>query len=78
MTYICVENLTIIGPDNGLSSARCQAIIWPNADLLLVEPLRTNLDEISIEIHAFSFKEMHLEMFIYVRIISLVVPQLRF
>ena len=28
VTHICVGNLTIIGPDNGLSPARRQAIIW--------------------------------------------------
>ena len=33
-----------------------------NAGILLIEPLRTNFVEISIEIHTFSFKEMHLKM----------------
>ena len=31
VTHICVGNLTIIGPDNGLSPGRRQAIIWSNA-----------------------------------------------
>ena len=62
VTHICVGNLTIIGPDNGLSPGRCQAIIWTNAGILLIEPLRTNFSEISIKSHAFSFKEMHLKM----------------
>ena len=62
VTHICVGNLTIIGPDNGLPPGRRQAIIWTNAGILLIEPLRTNFSEISIEIHTFSFKEMHFKM----------------
>ena len=41
---------------------RRQAFIWTNAGILLIGPLGTNLDEISIEIHAFLFKKMHLKM----------------
>ena len=62
MTHICVSKLTIIGSDNGLSPGRRQAIIWTNAELLLVGPLRTKFSEILIEIHTFSFKKMHLKM----------------
>ena len=62
VTHMCIGNLTIIGPDNGLSPGRRQAIIWTNAGILLIEPFRTNFSEISIEIHTFSFKEMHLKM----------------
>ena len=62
VTHICISNLTIIGPDNGLSPGRRQAIIWTNAGILLIEPLWTNFSEISIEINTFSFKEMHLKM----------------
>ena len=58
----CVGNLTIIGSDNGFSHRRCQAIIWTNAGILLVGPLGTNLSEISIEIHIFSYKKMSLKM----------------
>ena len=58
--YICVSELTIIGSDNGLSPGRCQAIIWNNAGLLLIEPLETNFSEISIRIQTFSFKKMYL------------------
>ena len=39
-----------------------QAIIWANAGILLIEPLGTNLGEISIEIHTFSFKKIHLKI----------------
>ena len=62
VTHICVSELTIIGSDNGLSPGRRQAIIWNNAGLLLIEPLRTNFSEISIGIQTFSFKKMHLNM----------------
>ena len=53
VTHICVGNLTIIGPDNGLSPGRRQAIIWTNAGILLIEPWGTNLSEILSEIHTF-------------------------
>ena len=39
-----------------------QAIIWATAGILLIGPLRTKFNEISIAIHAFSFKKMHLKM----------------
>ena len=55
MAYICVGNLTIIGSDNGLSTGRRQTIIWTNAGILLIGPLRTNFNEILIEILTFSF-----------------------
>ena len=61
-THICVGNLTVIGSDNGLSPDRRQAIIWTNAGISLIEPLRTNFSEISIEIHTFSFKKMYFKM----------------
>ena len=59
---ICVDNLTIIGSDNGLSPGRHQAIIWSNVEILLLEPLGTNFSEISIEIIIFSVKKMPLKM----------------
>ena len=62
MTHICVSKLPIIGSDNGLSPDRRQAIIWTNAGILLIGLLGTNFSEIFIEIHTFSFKEMHLKM----------------
>ena len=33
VTHICLDNLTIIGSDNGLSLGRRQAIIWTNAEM---------------------------------------------
>ena len=62
VTHICVSMLIIIGSDNGLSPGRRQAIIWTNAGILLIEHIRTNFSEISIEIETFSFKKMHLKM----------------
>ena len=62
MTHICVNKLTIIGSDNGLSPDRRQAIIWTNAGLLLIGPLGTNFNEILIEILTFSFKKMRLKV----------------
>ena len=59
--YICVTKHSI-GSDNGLLPDRRQAIIWTSAGILLIEALGTNFSEIFIEIHAFSFKEMHLKM----------------
>ena len=62
VTHICVNKLTIIGSDNGLSPGRRQAIIWTNAGILLIEPLGTNFSEILIGIQMFSFKKMRLKM----------------
>ena len=62
VTHICVGKLNIIASDNGLSPGRCQAIIWTNAGILLIEPLGTKFNETLIEIHTFSFKKMHLKM----------------
>ena len=62
VTHICVGNLTIIGPDNGLSPGRRQAIIWTNAGILLIGPWGTNFNEILIGIQTFSFTKMHLKM----------------
>ena len=60
--HIYVSKVTIIASDNGLSPGQRQAIIWNNAELLLIEPLGTNFSEISIGIQTFSFKKMHLNM----------------
>ena len=54
VTHICVNKLTIIGLDNGMSPGRHQAIIWTNAGILLIRPMRTNFSEIVIEIQTFS------------------------
>ena len=63
--HICVGNLTIIGSDNGLLPGRRQAIIWPNAGILLIGPLGTNFSENLIEILTFSLTKMCLKMSSY-------------
>ena len=62
VTHICVNKLTILDSDNGLSPDRRQAIIWTNAGLLLIGPLGTNFSEILIEILRFSFKKMRVKV----------------
>ena len=62
VTHICVDNLTIIGSDNGLLPGRRQAIIWTNVRILLIEPLGTNFSEILIEIITFPVKKIHFKM----------------
>ena len=58
----CVSNLTIIDSDNGLSPGRRRAIIWTSAGILLIGPLGTNFNDISIAVQTFPFKKMHLKM----------------
>ena len=41
---------------------RCQAIIWTNARILLIEALGTKFSEMLSKIHTFSFKKMHFKM----------------
>ena len=60
--HVCVSNLTITGSDNGLAPTRRQAITWTSVGILSIGPLGTNFSEMFIEIHTFSFKEIHWEM----------------
>ena len=53
MTHICVSKQTTIGSDDGLSPDRRQAIIWTNAEVVLIAPIGTNLSEILIKIYTF-------------------------
>ena len=62
VTHIWVSKLTIIGSDNGFSPRRRRAIIWTNAEILLIGPLGTNFNEILIEILIFSFMKMRLKV----------------
>ena len=62
VTHICVSKLTIIGSDNGLSADGRQATIWNNAEILLIRPLGTNFNEMSIEILTFSWMKMRLKV----------------
>ena len=52
----------ITGSDNGLAKNRHQAIVWTNADLLLIEPPGTNFGEISIKSETYSFQNVYLKM----------------
>ena len=61
MPHICVSKLTIVGADNGLLPGQYQAIIWTNAEILMIGPLGTNFSEILIEIFISSFKKMHFD-----------------
>ena len=61
VTHICISKLNTIASDNGLSPDRRQAIIWINAEILLIGPSGTNFSEISIEILTFSFKKIAFE-----------------
>ena len=62
LTHICVDKLTNIDSDNGLSPERRQAIIWTNVGILLIGPLGTNFSEILIEIQTLSLKKIRLKM----------------
>ena len=62
VTHICINKLTIIGSDNGLSPGRLRAIIWANAGLLLIGSLGTKISEILIEVHTSLFKKIYLKM----------------
>ena len=55
--HIYISELTIIDSNNGLLPGRNQAIIWTNAAILLIGPLRTNFSAIFIKIYTFSFQE---------------------
>ena len=62
VTYICVGTLTSISADNGWSPGWHQAIIWTNAVIMLIGPLKTTFSDILIEIHTFSFEKMYLKI----------------
>ena len=62
VTHICVGKLTIIGSHNDLSPERRQAIIWTNAEILLIGPLGTNFNGTIVEIQTFSLKKIRLKM----------------
>ena len=62
VTHICVSKQTVIGPDNGLSPGRRQAIIGTNVGVLLNQNLGANFSEILSQIQTFSFKKMQLKM----------------
>ena len=54
--------MIIIGSDNGLSPGRRQPIIWTNVGILVIGILGINFGRILIEIDAFSFNTMHMNL----------------
>ena len=52
----------MVGSDNDFLHVQRQAIIWTNAGLLLIGPVRTYFNEILFEIQQFSFNKMTLKM----------------
>ena len=62
MTDICVGKQTINGSHNDLSPERRQAIIWTNAEILLIGPVVTTVSEICIEIKTFSLTNLYLKV----------------
>ena len=59
MTNICISKLTIICSYNGLLPGQHQAIILPNAGILLNGLVVTNFSE--SEMYVFLFKKIHLK-----------------
>ena len=57
LNYLKPNDLTIIGSDNGLLPGLHQAIIWTNAETLLIGSLGTNLSEILTQIQTFPLKK---------------------
>ena len=58
----CIDNVTIIGLDNGMSPGRHLIIIRTNAGIVLIGPLGRNFSETLIGIHKFSFMKRHLKL----------------
>ena len=58
MAHICVDNLTVIGSDNGCRLAGAKPL---SDGILLIGPSGTNFSEVLIEIHIFSLKKMSSE-----------------
>ena len=50
-----VSKLTIIGSDNGLLPAQCQAIIWNNAGILLIGTLGINKLQWNLKQNSYTF-----------------------
>ena len=73
--YICINNLTNIGSDNGLSPGRCQAIIWTNNGILLIGPLRKIFSEISITNFNIFIQENAFESVVFEMVTILSRPQ---
>ena len=62
MTHICVDNLSIIASDDGLSPRRHQDSIWTNCAILLIRTLGSNFSQTLTKIQTFSFKKKHCKL----------------
>ena len=51
-----------ISSGSGLLPVRRQAIIWTNAEILLIRPFGTSVNRILLVIHTFSLRKIHLTM----------------
>ena len=66
--WLCFNSLRLSNvympqhPRPSLVPTKRQAVIWNNDGILLTGPLGTNLNEIFIRIHAFSFRKIYLKM----------------
>ena len=60
--HICVDNLTIIGSDNGFIAWTAPSHYLTNAGILLIRTLGTNFSELLSVIHLFSFKKSHFKI----------------
>ena len=59
VTHICVNKLTIIGSDNGLSHERLQVTIWSNVGMLFIRTVGRKFGEIWSTIHTFSLNKIY-------------------
>ena len=63
MMNICIAKQTLIGSGNGLAPGQRQAIIWTNAEILLIRTSgRFKFQQNLSNIHTFSFKKMDLKI----------------
>ena len=60
--YKWLIHRNIMGLDNGLSPVWHQAIVWTNADIIVIESLETNFSSIWIKTQQFSCKWICLKM----------------
>ena len=60
--HLYVGKLIIIVSDNGMAPERRQAIIWTNDGIWFIGSLGTNVGEMLLGIHTFSFNKLHLKI----------------
>ena len=75
VTHICISKLAITGSDNGLSLELHQVIIWTNAEILLIGPLRTDFSENLIKINTLFNNKIAFENVVWKMVAILSQPQ---